>query len=96
MLDGEPLTVGIHVGARGGSSALGINHNRYTTRRETVGWTDCGCGGWRLGHVLDPFGGSGTTATVATGNGRDCTLIDLDERNVGLARGRVGMFLTTS
>lgn len=32
--------------------------------------------GWRPGLVLDPFGGSGTTALVATGHGRDCILID--------------------
>lgn len=61
----------------------------------TLGWTDCGCGApFRRGHILDPFGGSGTTAVVATAHGRDCTLIDLDERNVDLARDRVGMFLT--
>lgn len=46
------------------------------------------------GMILDPFGGSGTTAMVATGHGRDCTLIDLDERNADLCRERVGMFLT--
>lgn len=44
----------------------------------------------RRGHVLDPFGGSGTTGAVAVGNGRDATLIDLDERNVELAAARVG------
>lgn len=62
--------------------------------RTTTGWTDCGHDTWRNGHVLDPFGGSGTTAVVATGHGHDCTLIDLDERNAELARERVGMFLT--
>lgn len=45
------------------------------------------------GHILDPFGGSGTTGEVATGCGRDCTLIDIDETNVDLARQRIGMFL---
>lgn len=45
------------------------------------------------GTILDPFGGSGTTAAVATGHGRDCWLIDIDDRNVNLARERVGMFL---
>lgn len=53
----------------------------------------CGHNDWRPGHVLDPFGGSGTTGAVATGLGRDCTLIDIDERNVDLARERIGMFL---
>lgn len=46
------------------------------------------------GTILDPFGGSGTTAMVATGHGRDCILIDIDERNAELCRERVGMFLT--
>jgi len=46
------------------------------------------------GMVLDPFGGTGTTAAVATGHGRDATLIDIDERNTHLATQRVGMFLT--
>lgn len=45
------------------------------------------------GTILDPFGGSGTTAAVATGHGRDCISIDFDERNADLARERVGMFL---
>ena len=40
--------------------------------------------------VLDPFAGSGTTGSVATGNGRDATLIDLDERNLDLAYDRIG------
>ena len=62
-----------------------------------------GCGGsdveyvadhWRNGIVLDPFAGSGTTLMVATGHGRDAIGIDLDARNVDLARERVGMFLT--
>jgi len=61
--------------------------------RVTVGWTDCGHDDWRRGMVLDPFGGSGTTLEVASGLGRDSIGIDLDERNVDLARARVGMFL---
>lgn len=62
--------------------------------RETLGWTDCGHDDYRPGHVLDPFGGSGTTGLVGTRLGRDVTLIDLDERNVGLAQQRIGLFLT--
>jgi DNA methylase len=64
----------------------------YASRR-TVGWTDCGHDTWRAGVVLDPFGGSGTTGSVATGCGRDALLIDLDDRNIDLARDRIGMFL---
>ena len=73
----------------------------------TTGWDTCGCEGadglrvdgfhsgpgWRPGLVLDPFAGSGTTGAVATGMGRSCVLIDLDERNVVLARERIGLFL---
>lgn len=63
--------------------------------RTTVGWTDCGCGApFRNGVVLDPFGGSGTTGAVATGLGRDAILIDIDAKNMELARDRIGMFLT--
>lgn len=61
----------------------------------TVGWTDCGHNQWRRGIVLDPFGGSGTVAEVATGHGRDAILIDIDERNAALAYARIGgLFLT--
>lgn len=49
--------------------------------------------GWRPGVVLDPFGGTGTTAVVASALGRDCILIDLDETNEPLVRDRVGIFL---
>jgi hypothetical protein len=61
--------------------------------RTTTGWSDCGHDSWRPGVVLDPFGGSGTTGAVAHGHGRSSVLIDLDARNVELARGRLGMFL---
>lgn len=66
------------------------------TRFIDMGWTDCGCDGahrWRRGVVLDPFAGTGTTLAVAVGCGRDAIGIDLDARNVDLARDRVGMFL---
>ena len=74
-------------------SAGQFAHGRATKRVDTVGWSDCGHNAWRNGLVLDPFAGSGTTLAVATGHGRDCIGIDLDERNVDLARERVGMFL---
>ena len=63
--------------------------------RTTLGWTDCGHDdNYRPGIVLDPFGGSGTTLAVATGHGHHAIGIDLDARNVHLARERVGpMFL---
>lgn len=64
------------------------------SRRTVSGWTDCGHDDWRRGIVLDPFGGSGTTAAVAEARGRDSILIDLDDRNAELAATRVGMWLT--
>lgn len=60
---------------------------------EHAGWSDCGHDSWRRGVTLDPFGGSGTTGMVASGVGRDAILIDLDDRNLDLARERIGMFL---
>lgn len=41
------------------------------------------------GTVLDPFGGSGTTGLVADQHGRNAILIDLDERNLPMARERI-------
>lgn len=41
------------------------------------------------GRVLDPFGGSGTTALVADGLGMDCTLIELNPAYVEIARKRI-------
>lgn len=49
--------------------------------------------GWRPGVVLDPWGGSGTTGSVASALGRDCILIDIDERNVDFALPRIGLFM---
>lgn len=65
----------------------------WEMRHETIGWTDCHHDAWRPGIVLDPFAGSGTTLSVATGHGRDAVGIDLDRRNADLARDRVGPLL---
>lgn len=46
--------------------------------------------------VLDPFGGSGTVAQVATGNGRSAIHIDLNPAYIELARQRIGPILTVS
>jgi hypothetical protein len=92
---------------RGGGAASLISNGVVDATPVTTGWTSCDCPGtdgirldgyhtgtgWRPGHVLDPFGGSGTTGVVASGRSRDCTLIDLDSRNADLARERLGMFL---
>ena len=60
------------------------------TKYDTLGFTDCGHDDWRPGLILDPFAGSGTTLAVAQGHGHDAIGIDLDERNLELARERVG------
>lgn len=41
------------------------------------------------GTILDPFGGSGTTGLVADRHGRNAILIDIDERNLPMARDRI-------
>lgn len=43
----------------------------------------------RGGTVLDPFGGSGTTAGVAVKHGRRAILCELNPKYVGMIRGRV-------
>lgn len=54
---------------------------------------DCGELSSVPGTVLDPFGGSGTTAAVATGNGRDAIICELNPAYVQLAHDRIGMDL---
>jgi DNA modification methylase len=48
------------------------------------------------GHVLDPFGGAGTTGLVADRLGRDATLIELNPAYISLIKNRIaedaGMF----
>lgn len=85
---GEKWSSGIAGGAGAHSGKPG---SRTTTT--TTGWTDCGHDDWRAGITLDPFCGSGTTLSVASGHGRSAVGIDLDERNADLARERVGMWL---
>lgn len=82
------------------------HHQGFVRSATTTGWSTCGCPGsdgirldgyhtgpgWRPGLVLDPFGGSGTTASVASGHSRDSVSIDLDKRNADLARDRIGMW----
>ncbi len=62
-------------------------------------WTcdACGCEGqWgdaKPSVILDPFGGSGTVAQVATGHGRDSIYIELNPAYLELARQRIGPML---
>jgi site-specific DNA-methyltransferase (cytosine-N4-specific) len=54
----------------------------------------CIVAGSRRGDtVLDPFGGSGTVAQVATGNGRNSIYIDLNPKYLDLAKERIGPML---
>lgn len=95
-VEGRVRRVGESSASRGinGGDSGNPDKTRYeTTTVTTLGWSDCGHNTWRTGIVLDPFAGSGTTLAVATGHGRDAIGIDLDERNLHLARERVGMFL---
>jgi site-specific DNA-methyltransferase (adenine-specific) len=41
------------------------------------------------GHVIDPFGGSGSTAIAARISGRSCTCIELDPDRAAIARNRI-------
>jgi DNA modification methylase len=77
-----------HIGRQDRAPEVGWEYERTT-----LGWSTCGHDTWRNGVVLDPFAGSGTTLAAASGLGRDSIGIDLDHRNLDLARERIGMFL---
>jgi hypothetical protein len=65
---------------------------------KTLGWQPtCTCGGDPVPcTVLDPFGGSGTTADVAISHGRRAILIELKPEYVELARRRIAPALEIS
>jgi len=86
----QPETNGAYQAGR--LRAGGDFPSSVVTEYEDLGWSDCGHNDWRPGLVLDPFAGSGTTLMVAHGHGHDSIGIDLDERNLELARERVGPF----
>ena len=61
--------------------------------QEDKGFTkNCSCSGSQTsaGRVLDPFGGSGTTALVADRHKRDATIIELNQKYVDIAETRLG------
>ena len=61
--------------------------------QEDKGFTkNCSCSGHQTsaGRVLDPFGGSGTTALVADRHKRDATIIELNQKYVDIAETRLG------
>lgn len=47
------------------------------------------------GHVLDPFGGSGTTLEVALENNRECTIIEMGSQYVDIAQRRTAVVQPT-
>ncbi|MCY4258786.1 MAG: site-specific DNA-methyltransferase [Rhodobacteraceae bacterium] len=65
----------------------------YQQTISTTGWEQtCGCAPHEPvpATVLDPFGGSGTTALVADRLHRDAILIEISEEYASIARKRVG------
>jgi hypothetical protein len=86
MRDGQRIAEGVNNWSANGATR---GDTSVIAHRETTGWTDCGHDAWRPGRVLDPFGGSGTTAVAAALQGVDATLIDLDSRNVDLVDKRL-------
>jgi len=66
--------------------------NRHSIQSTTTGWEPtCTCSPQEPVPctVLDPFGGSGTTAEVARSLGRDCILIELNPDYIDLAKIRL-------
>ena len=64
----------------------------YSSEKKTLGWQPtCSCGNEDTVPcmVLDPFGGSGTTAKVARELKRDCILIELNPGYVKIARNKL-------
>lgn len=68
----------------------GISNKHIVADYVTLGWTECGHDDWRTGMVLDPFVGSGTTLEAALNVGRHAIGMDLDRRNLELAKERLG------
>jgi len=64
----------------------------------TTGWCPgCSCGGEPVPcTVLDPFGGSGTTGSVASGLGRAAVLVELNPEYAKLAQDRCGLFCSVT
>jgi len=67
-----------------------IFQDTLRSKRETIGWTDCGCNaGFDSGIVLDPFAGSGTTCYVAKKMGYHFIGIEIVPKYCEMARKRV-------
>ena len=84
---------------RGETSLASSGMASNTTReKRTIGHRPtCSCNAAsQPGTVLDPFGGSGTTAAVASGNGRNAIAIELNPEYVKLAEDRCGLFCSSN
>lgn len=90
--DGEPLEGSWQAGqANQKIGASGVGHWRDKTETSTIGWEPtCPCSGNVVAaFVLDPFGGAGTTGMVADRLQRNAILIELNPKNVDMARDRI-------
>ena len=56
--------------------------------RNALSCPNCGCGSFRPAVIVDPFGGTGTTALVADVLGRDAITVDLSADYCRLAQWR--------
>jgi DNA modification methylase len=78
-----------------GDAAVDGNRDpqRHVTTTRTVGWAkDCACESETVpATVLDPFGGSGTTASVCQQHGRRCILVDINADYLPLQRQRTAV-----
>jgi DNA modification methylase len=92
-IDGQPVALGgWKLGGVQGETS-GIGNWRYATTRRITG-TACACpdtaAPTRPGVVLDPFGGTGTTALVAAMHGREGISVDASADYCRLAEWRAG------
>jgi hypothetical protein len=89
-IDGKPAQCLGHW-KRGRGETAGIGNWRFGADRRLVGYT-CGCpepsAPTRPGVVLDPFGGTGTTALVAAMLGRHAISVDMSADYCRLAAWR--------
>jgi hypothetical protein len=70
-------------------AALGGYFREFTfARKITTSWTDCGHESLRVGRVLDPFSGTGSTGVAATEAGVGYIGVDLDAASHAVARSR--------
>lgn len=71
------------------SSGAGFRDKHFAVMPEEIARRCILAGCPENGIVLDPFGGSGTTAVVALKNNRNCVLIELNPDYVAMAQRRI-------